>query len=123
MLLHTPHEAEDWLLHPGTAGHAVTRLLNALAEIDSAAIQPWWRSGLEATLRQFQLFQPTRKANCWRITCPTSREVCQPNMNLAIQKCSRGQNNSPGAKADTSLRDRTHHAVTLHDQIVNRLLK
>ena len=51
-----PNIAKDGHIDRHTAGHAIARLLDALAEVNRAAINSGGRTGFEAALRQLQFF-------------------------------------------------------------------
>jgi hypothetical protein len=44
-------------------------------------------------------------------------------MDAPVQEGARGQHHGPGPEADAYLRDRAHHPVALHHQVIDRLLK
>ena len=71
------HKAKNWntRILIQTARHAITRLLKAFAEVDSATIQPRWRARFKAPLWQLQLFQSGRQADGGRIARATRRIV------------------------------------------------
>ena len=103
------HETEDrhqWRL---TAEHAVTRLFAAFRKIDAAPIDAGRGTGLQAALRQAQLFQASRQSASRRVTRSTRRIVIQAHMDFSIQKRTRRENHSLCAKAYAHLRNSAHN--------------
>ena len=61
---HLAHEAEHGHGRVVSAFHAIARLALTLAEVNRAAIQARRCAGLQAALRQFQLFQARTQGDC-----------------------------------------------------------
>ncbi len=124
--VHAPrraHEAEHRHRVADAAGHAVTGLLHALAEVDAAAVKPRRRAGLQAPLRQLEFLEPRRQADRRRVTGAPGRVVVQAHVDLAVQEGAGRQHHGSAAKLDTDLRHGAHHPVALHHQVVHRLLE
>ena len=69
------HETEDRHGGAHAAGHAVAGLCLAFAEVNAAAIQPGWRAGFQAALRQLQFLKPCTQRNRRWVPCPARRVV------------------------------------------------
>ena len=123
MLLHAAHETEHRHHIAHAAGRTVAGLNQALAEVNAAAIQARRRAGFQAALRQLQLFQPCAQRHGRRIPCPARGVIVQPHMDLAVQESTRRQHHGLGLETDTHLGHGTHHPVTLHHQVIHRLLE
>ena len=69
-----------------TAGHAVTRLFRATAEVYASAINPWWGASFQTALRQLQFLESGRQTQGRRVTGTTSGVVFQTDMDFSIEK-------------------------------------
>ena len=121
--VHPAHEAEHRHHRAHATGRAIAGLLQALGKINRAAVNPGRGSGLQSALRQLQFLQPrTQRYRRW-VSGTARRIVVQAHMDLAVEESPRRQHHRLGAELDTHLGHGTDHAVTLHHQVIDRLLE
>ena len=105
------------------ARHAVAGLFLTGREVDAAPVQPRRRAGLEAPLRQLQLFQPRRERYRWRVARAARLVVVEPDVDAPVQKGAGRQHHRAAAEGDAHLRDGADHVPALQQQVVHRLLE
>ncbi len=103
----------------GKDRHRVVRmLLFHHREIDGLAVEAGRRAGLEAALRQVQLFQPGGQRIRGRIAHAAAGVVFQPDVDLAVEEGAGREHDSTGHEADAELRDSSDNALAFDDQVV-----
>ena len=89
----TAHEAKHRHLAQHTSrrcaggrlvGNTVTWLFGALAEVNGASVDAWWRAGFQTALWELQFFQTRRQTDGRWVARAAARVVVQPNVNLAV---------------------------------------
>ena len=117
------HITKDGHLGRHTAGHTVSGLFEALAEVNRAAINSGGRTGFEAALWQLQFFQTRRQTHGWRIARTTSGIVAKSYVDFSVQEGASRQHHRRRTKLNARLGDRTHHPIALNHQVFYRLLE
>ena len=104
-----------------------SRLVSGLAlhdaEIHGLAVDPGWRSCLQASNRERHLAQPRgQQVRGWVSSAP-SLELLLANMDFAAQERTGGQNHGGGVDLEASGRAATRHAIAAHQQVVDGRLE
>ena len=116
MLLPAPEEGKDrhWFI-AGLIGHP--------GEIERSRIEPGRRARLEPSDPKTQIPQPGRKLVGRRVAHATAPVILHAHVDTTSQESTHCQNHAWRAKVQADLRPHPGHAVTLHHEIGNRLLK